>query len=34
VKGLFDQFTRDLEEKGVIGKNGMIVDASFVEVET
>lgn len=32
VKGLFDQFTRQLEAKGVIGKNGMIVDASFVEV--
>ena len=32
VKGLFDQFTRHLEEKGVIGKNGAIVDASFVEV--
>ena len=32
VKGLFDQFTRHLEEKGVIGKSGAIVDASFVEV--
>lgn len=32
VKGLFDCFTRQLEQNGVIGKNGMIVDASFVEV--
>jgi len=32
VKSLFDSFTRHLEEKGVIGKSGMIVDASFVEV--
>jgi IS5 family transposase len=32
VKGLFDRFTRHLEAKGVIGKNGAIVDASFVEV--
>ena len=32
VKDLFDQFTRHLEQKGVIGKNGVIVDASFVEV--
>jgi len=32
VKGLFDRFTRHLEERGVIGKNGAIVDASFVEV--
>lgn len=32
VKGLFAQFTRHLEQKGVIGKTGMIVDASFVEV--
>ena len=32
VKGLFDQFTRHLEQKGVIGKTGVIVDASFVEV--
>ena len=32
VKDLFDRFTRQLEENGVIGKNGVIVDASFVEV--
>ncbi len=32
VKDLFNRFTRHLEEKGVIGKTGMIVDASFVEV--
>jgi transposase, IS5 family len=32
VKGLFERFTRQLEASGVIGKSGMIVDASFVEV--
>ena len=32
MKGLFDLFTRTLHEKGLVTKEGTIVDASFVEV--
>ncbi|MDR1280158.1 MAG: IS5 family transposase, partial [Opitutaceae bacterium] len=32
VKGLFDLFTKKMEEQGVITKVGTIIDASFVEV--
>ena len=32
VKGLFDLFTRELESRGLITREGTIVDASFVEV--
>jgi IS5 family transposase len=32
VKGIFDLFTRTLHEKGLVTKEGTIVDASFVEV--
>ena len=32
VKGLFDLFTRELEARGLVTREGTIVDASFVEV--
>src|SRR5208282_489693 len=32
IKKLFDQFDKMLENQGVIGKSGVIVDASFVDV--
>lgn len=32
VKGLFDLFTRQLEAKGLVTREGTLVDASFVEV--